>query len=154
METTGWLKGDGFSPTDLNAISMTMWWQTICPKGLTLWFCISKWKAKYISINQTHAYCEVSFHSFKRIQGKQTELVSAQCVLMFTHMYNMLIHFFVIEDGPRSKRSRLDADNDDGGDGDYHRSDPQIAICLDCLRNNSLVEENIVRVSCGGELYL
>ncbi|XP_038831299.1 polycomb group RING finger protein 5-B isoform X1 [Salvelinus namaycush] len=49
------------------------------------------------------------------------------------------------EDGPRSKRSRLDADNDDGGDGDYHRSDPQIAICLDCLRNNSLVEENIVR---------
>ncbi|KAK6301917.1 hypothetical protein J4Q44_G00279700 [Coregonus suidteri] len=49
------------------------------------------------------------------------------------------------EDGPRSKRSRLNDEGDDGGDGDYHRSDPQIAICLDCLRNNSLVEENIVR---------
>ncbi|XP_041714455.1 polycomb group RING finger protein 5-B isoform X2 [Coregonus clupeaformis] len=49
------------------------------------------------------------------------------------------------EDGPRSKRSRLNDEDDDGGDGDYHRSDPQIAICLDCLRNNSLVEENIVR---------
>ncbi|XP_010893905.2 polycomb group RING finger protein 5-B isoform X1 [Esox lucius] len=51
------------------------------------------------------------------------------------------------EDGSRSKRSRLDDDDDDddGGDGDYHRSDPQIAICLDCLRSNSLVGENIVR---------
>uniref|UniRef100_A0A4W5QL74 Polycomb group ring finger 5b n=1 Tax=Hucho hucho TaxID=62062 RepID=A0A4W5QL74_9TELE len=49
------------------------------------------------------------------------------------------------ENGEGKRRSRLDADNDDGGDGDYHRSDPQIAICLDCLRNNSLVEENIVR---------
>ncbi|XP_041696457.1 polycomb group RING finger protein 5-B-like isoform X1 [Coregonus clupeaformis] len=50
------------------------------------------------------------------------------------------------EDGPRSKRSRLDDDDDDdGGDGDYHRSDPQIAICLDCLLNKSLVGENIVK---------
>ncbi|XP_041696625.1 polycomb group RING finger protein 5-B-like isoform X3 [Coregonus clupeaformis] len=51
------------------------------------------------------------------------------------------------EDGPRSKRSRLDDDDDDdGGDGDYHRSDPQIAICLDCLLNKSLVGENIVKM--------
>ncbi|XP_042161423.1 polycomb group RING finger protein 5-B isoform X2 [Oncorhynchus tshawytscha] len=51
------------------------------------------------------------------------------------------------EDGPRSKRSRLDDDDDGGGggDGDYHRSDPQIAICLDCLRNSSLVGENVVK---------
>lgn len=76
-------------------------------------------------------------------------------MLLFTHIsITCLSISFVIEDGPRSKRSRLDAENDDGGDGDYHRSDPQIAICLDCLRNNSLVEESVVRVSRGGELYL
>ncbi|XP_029484886.1 polycomb group RING finger protein 5-B-like isoform X1 [Oncorhynchus nerka] len=52
------------------------------------------------------------------------------------------------EDGPRSKRSRLDDDDDDGGgggDGDYHRSDPQIAICLGCCCVDSLVGENVVK---------
>ncbi|CAB1454374.1 unnamed protein product [Pleuronectes platessa] len=28
-------------------------------------------------------------------------------------------------------------EDDDGGDEDFHRSDPQIAICLDCLRNTA-----------------
>ncbi|XP_062382242.1 polycomb group RING finger protein 5-B [Sardina pilchardus] len=52
------------------------------------------------------------------------------------------------EDGcPRAKRARLDEDEeeDDGADKDYHRSDPQIAICLDCLRNNAQVGENTVK---------
>ncbi|KAG9267717.1 polycomb group RING finger protein 5-B [Astyanax mexicanus] len=49
------------------------------------------------------------------------------------------------DDGPRCKRAKLDDDLDDRGDGDYHRSDPQIAICLDCLRNNSQLGENIVK---------
>ncbi|XP_067101583.1 polycomb group RING finger protein 5-B isoform X2 [Osmerus mordax] len=52
------------------------------------------------------------------------------------------------DNGPRSKRARLgdeDEDDDGGGDGDYHRSDPQIAICLDCLRNNAMVGESIVK---------
>lgn len=91
------------------------------------------------------------FTVLNQFKIKQAELVSAQCVLLFTHIrITFLSISFVTEDGPRSKRSRLDAENDDGGDGDYHRSDPQIAICLDCLRNSSLVEENIVRVSRGG----
>uniref|UniRef100_A0A3B1KE88 Polycomb group ring finger 5b n=1 Tax=Astyanax mexicanus TaxID=7994 RepID=A0A3B1KE88_ASTMX len=51
------------------------------------------------------------------------------------------------DDGPRCKRAKLDDDIDDRGDGDYHRSDPQIAICLDCLRNNSQLGENIVKVT-------
>ena len=54
-----------------------------------------------------------------------------------------------LDNGPRSKRARLvgeDEDDDGGGDGDYHRSDPQIAICLDCLRNNAMVGESIVKV--------
>lgn len=49
---------------------------------------------------------------------------------------------------PRIKRSRLDDEEDeedDGGDGDCHRSDPQIAICLDCLRNNGQVGESTVK---------
>ncbi|KAM9462654.1 polycomb group RING finger protein 5-B isoform 1-T1 [Clarias gariepinus] len=49
------------------------------------------------------------------------------------------------DDGPECKRMKLDDDIDDGGDGDYHRNDPQIAICLDCLRNNGQIGENIVK---------
>lgn len=39
-----------------------------------------------------------------------------------------------------------DHDDDEGAeqDEDYHRSDPQIAICLDCLRNNVQTGENAV----------
>lgn len=54
----------------------------------------------------------------------------------------------ISDDGPECKRMKLDDDIDDGGDGDYHRNDPQIAICLDCLRNNGQIGENIVKVSC------
>ncbi|XP_029305475.1 polycomb group RING finger protein 5-B-like isoform X4 [Cottoperca gobio] len=35
-------------------------------------------------------------------------------------------------------------DGDDGGDEDCHRSDPQIAICLDCLRNTGQSGETSV----------
>uniref|UniRef100_H3CKS7 Polycomb group ring finger 5a n=1 Tax=Tetraodon nigroviridis TaxID=99883 RepID=H3CKS7_TETNG len=35
-------------------------------------------------------------------------------------------------------------DCDNGGDKDYHRSDPQIAICLDCLRNTGQSGESSV----------
>ncbi|XP_051523302.1 polycomb group RING finger protein 5-B isoform X3 [Myxocyprinus asiaticus] len=49
------------------------------------------------------------------------------------------------EDGHLCKRAKLDEEEDDKGDGDYHRSDPQIAICLDCLRNNGQMGENIVK---------
>uniref|UniRef100_A0A8D3CVM7 Polycomb group ring finger 5a n=1 Tax=Scophthalmus maximus TaxID=52904 RepID=A0A8D3CVM7_SCOMX len=38
-----------------------------------------------------------------------------------------------------------DGDGDGGDDGDdYHRSDPQIAICLDCLRNTGQSGESTV----------
>ncbi|ROJ78892.1 Polycomb group RING finger protein 5-A [Anabarilius grahami] len=50
------------------------------------------------------------------------------------------------EDGPRAKKARLsDDEDDDGKGGDYHRSDPQIAVCLDCLRNNGQSGESIVK---------
>lgn len=39
-----------------------------------------------------------------------------------------------------------DDDCDNGGDKDYHRSDPQIAICLDCLRNTGTSGESSVTV--------
>ncbi|RXN01130.1 Polycomb group RING finger protein 5 [Acipenser ruthenus] len=48
-------------------------------------------------------------------------------------------------DSPRAKRARMDDDDEEDGDHDHHRSDPQIAICLDCLRNNSQSAENIVK---------
>lgn len=37
-------------------------------------------------------------------------------------------------------------DGDGGADDDYHRSDPQIAICLDCLRNTGQSGESTVTV--------
>uniref|UniRef100_A0A4W4H7P6 RING-type domain-containing protein n=1 Tax=Electrophorus electricus TaxID=8005 RepID=A0A4W4H7P6_ELEEL len=39
---------------------------------------------------------------------------------------------------------KLHTQDEDKG-GDYHRSDPQIAICLDCLRNNGQSGESIVK---------
>uniref|UniRef100_A0A803K9D9 Polycomb group RING finger protein 5 n=1 Tax=Xenopus tropicalis TaxID=8364 RepID=A0A803K9D9_XENTR len=48
------------------------------------------------------------------------------------------------EDGVNVKRPREDEEENDD-DRDYHRSDPQIAICLDCLRNNSQSGDNIVK---------
>lgn len=52
-------------------------------------------------------------------------------------------------DGPRAKRSRWseeEEDREEGQRGDYHRDDPQIAICLDCLRNNGQSGESTVKV--------
>ncbi|CAI9573239.1 unnamed protein product [Staurois parvus] len=49
------------------------------------------------------------------------------------------------EDGhPDNKRLKDDEEENDENK-DYHRSDPQIAICLDCLRNNGQSGENIVK---------
>ncbi|XP_053548299.1 polycomb group RING finger protein 5 isoform X2 [Bombina bombina] len=49
------------------------------------------------------------------------------------------------EDGlPKVKRLRGE-EEDNEEDQDYHRSDPQIAICLDCLRNNGQSGENVVK---------
>ncbi|XP_041117083.1 polycomb group RING finger protein 5-B-like isoform X1 [Polyodon spathula] len=49
------------------------------------------------------------------------------------------------DDTPRAKRARMDDEDEEDGDHDHHRSDPQIAICLDCLRNSSQSAENIVK---------
>lgn len=40
-----------------------------------------------------------------------------------------------------------DDDGEGGEGGDYHRSDPQIAICLDCLHNAGQSGESSVTVS-------
>ncbi|TRY99589.1 hypothetical protein DNTS_007905 [Danionella cerebrum] len=54
-------------------------------------------------------------------------------------------------DGPKAKKTRLSDEEDyDGKSGDYHRSDPQIAVCLDCLRNNGQSGESIVKVHSVG----
>ncbi|KAM9325019.1 polycomb group RING finger protein 5 [Gastrophryne carolinensis] len=45
---------------------------------------------------------------------------------------------------PDSKRHK-DEEEENDENKDYHRSDPQIAICLDCLRNNGQSGENVVK---------
>uniref|UniRef100_A0A8C5MUL2 Polycomb group ring finger 5 n=1 Tax=Leptobrachium leishanense TaxID=445787 RepID=A0A8C5MUL2_9ANUR len=44
---------------------------------------------------------------------------------------------------PKDKKRKEGEENDD--DKDHHRSDPQIAICLDCLRNNGQSGDNVVK---------
>ncbi|XP_042313829.1 polycomb group RING finger protein 5 isoform X3 [Sceloporus undulatus] len=56
----------------------------------------------------------------------------------------------------KNQKSENPKDNEDENqeDKDYHRSDPQIAICLDCLRNNGQNGDNVVKldVLCNGEI--
>ncbi|XP_014350227.1 polycomb group RING finger protein 5-B isoform X2 [Latimeria chalumnae] len=48
------------------------------------------------------------------------------------------------DEDPKAKKPKVEED-DDQEDKDYHRSDPQIAICLDCLRNNGQSGDNVVK---------
>uniref|UniRef100_A0AAY4C213 RING-type domain-containing protein n=1 Tax=Denticeps clupeoides TaxID=299321 RepID=A0AAY4C213_9TELE len=51
-----------------------------------------------------------------------------------------------VDYSPRSKKPRLDDyDDEQERGGDYHRSDPQIAICLDCLRSNGQSGDSTVK---------
>ncbi|XP_067408930.1 polycomb group RING finger protein 5 isoform X2 [Emydura macquarii macquarii] len=50
------------------------------------------------------------------------------------------------DESPKADKPKVDEDGDENQDDkDYHRSDPQIAICLDCLRNNGQSGDNIVK---------
>ncbi|XP_019358140.1 PREDICTED: polycomb group RING finger protein 5 isoform X1 [Gavialis gangeticus] len=50
------------------------------------------------------------------------------------------------DENPKSDKPKVDEDGDENQeDKDYHRSDPQIAICLDCLRNNGQSGDNVVK---------
>nr|XP_025037646.1 polycomb group RING finger protein 5 isoform X2 [Pelodiscus sinensis] len=49
-------------------------------------------------------------------------------------------------ESPKAEKPKVDEEGDENQDDkDYHRSDPQIAICLDCLRNNGQSGDNIVK---------
>ncbi|KAI5102802.1 polycomb group RING finger protein 5-A [Silurus meridionalis] len=45
----------------------------------------------------------------------------------------------------RSRLSEEEEAPEEGEEGDYHRNDPQIAICLDCLRSNSQSGESTMK---------
>ncbi|XP_055469725.1 polycomb group RING finger protein 5 isoform X2 [Psammomys obesus] len=50
------------------------------------------------------------------------------------------------DDISKVDKPKADEEGDDNQDDkDYHRSDPQIAICLDCLRNNGQSGDNVVK---------
>ncbi|TNM99595.1 polycomb group RING finger protein 5-B-like [Takifugu rubripes] len=55
---------------------------------------------------------------------------------------SLTFHKFVLPEVRVVGRDGDDCDN--GGDKDYHRSDPQIAICLDCLHNTGQSGESSV----------
>ncbi|KAB1270835.1 Polycomb group RING finger protein 5 [Camelus dromedarius] len=55
------------------------------------------------------------------------------------------------DDTSKVDKPKVDEEGDENQDDkDYHRSDPQIAICLDCLRNNGQSGDNVVKVSGQG----
>ncbi|XP_064344285.1 polycomb group RING finger protein 5 isoform X5 [Camelus dromedarius] len=59
------------------------------------------------------------------------------------------------DDTSKVDKPKVDEEGDENQDDkDYHRSDPQIAICLDCLRNNGQSGDNVVKldVLCNGEI--
>ncbi|XP_036192528.1 polycomb group RING finger protein 5 isoform X5 [Myotis myotis] len=59
------------------------------------------------------------------------------------------------DDTSKIEKPKVDEEGDENQDDkDYHRSDPQIAICLDCLRNNGQSGDNVVKldVLCNGEI--
>uniref|UniRef100_A0A8C3KTQ6 Polycomb group RING finger protein 5 n=1 Tax=Calidris pygmaea TaxID=425635 RepID=A0A8C3KTQ6_9CHAR len=50
------------------------------------------------------------------------------------------------DESPKADKPKVDEECDENEDDkDYHRSDPQIAICLDCLRNNGQSGDNVVK---------
>lgn len=50
------------------------------------------------------------------------------------------------DDTSKVDKPKMDEEGDENQDDkDYHRSDPQIAICLDCLRNNGQSGDNVVK---------
>uniref|UniRef100_G1DG69 Polycomb group RING finger protein 5 n=1 Tax=Capra hircus TaxID=9925 RepID=G1DG69_CAPHI len=50
------------------------------------------------------------------------------------------------DDMSKADKPKADEEGDENQDDkDYHRSDPQIAICLDCLRNNGQSGDNVVK---------
>lgn len=57
---------------------------------------------------------------------------------------SLTFHKFVLPEVRVVGRDGDDCDN--GGDKDYHRNDPQIAICLDCLHNTGQSSESSVTV--------
>lgn len=63
---------------------------------------------------------------------------------------------YFTDESPKADKPKVDEECDENEeDKDYHRSDPQIAICLDCLRNNGQSGDNVVKVSSKQDvLYL
>lgn len=63
-------------------------------------------------------------------------------------MNYILVLFKLSDDTSKVDKPKVDEEGDENQDDkDYHRSDPQIAICLDCLRNNGQSGDNVVKVS-------
>ena len=87
-------------------------------------------------------------------------------MLIFVSVINILFNFNInfelylqfhlnfTDDTSKVDKPKEDEEGDENQDDkDYHRSDPQIAICLDCLRNNGQSGDNVVKVSGKVQLY-
>ena len=98
-----------------------------------------------------------------KIFGYSSSRTVKKCFLnlIFVLMVSVLLLEFYLtwvclnytDDMSKVDKPKVDEEGDENQDDkDYHRSDPQIAICLDCLRNNGQSGDNVVKVS--GQLQL
>lgn len=87
----------------------------------------------------------------KKKYAPENEILLQICLLLLwfliiLHLNNKIIVF--TDESPAADKPKVDEECDENEeDKDYHRSDPQIAICLDCLRNNGQSGDNVVKVS-------
>lgn len=122
-------------------------------------FCVCKLLLNVVSLNDCVYLLEEEQQESEFWRKNKIKSNGEGNALSHSHMYTYSIYqitlrlkvtkisFVNLLDGPRAKKARLsDEEDDDGKGGDYHRSDPQIAICLDCLRNNGQSGESIVKV--------
>lgn len=70
------------------------------------------------------------------------------CLTIKSELYLTWVCLNYTDDMSKVDKPKVDEEGDENQDDkDYHRSDPQIAICLDCLRNNGQSGDNVVKVS-------
>uniref|UniRef100_A0A672P0R3 Polycomb group RING finger protein 5-B-like n=1 Tax=Sinocyclocheilus grahami TaxID=75366 RepID=A0A672P0R3_SINGR len=85
--------------------------------------------------------CGIQVHETNPLEMLRLDNTLEEVIFKLVPGLRESMHF----DGPICKKARVDEEDDVKGGGDYHRSDPQIAICLDCLLNNGQMGENIVK---------
>jgi len=102
-----------------------------------------------LSLLEGFRNCEYFQLVFREVLKFRLVVVLVSAVLLLDFKLGVTRVFFNYTDEvSKVDKSKADEEGDENQDDkDYHRSDPQIAICLDCLRNHGQSGDNVVKVS-------